>query len=228
MPRLRAVVAGAALLALLAAAPASAHQGNPNYRSVIHGVTPAVPGLKLQILNFDDRLQLDNRTGKTVVVRGYQNEPYLRVLGNGTVQVNHNSPAFYLNNDRTSTGKVPAGAKPGATPDWQVVDRTGSYQWHDHRIHWMSSIPPQQVKDKSKRTKVFDWKVPVQVGATNASIKGTLFWQPKPGGGIPTGAIVALVALAALGLGAVLVVRRRRGELDLPGDEDRTAQPEAW
>jgi hypothetical protein len=227
MLRRRAVVAGAALLALLAAAPASAHQGNPNYRSVINGVNPAVPGLKLQILNFDDRLQLDNRTGKTVVVRGYQNEPYLRVLGDGTVQVNHNSPAFYLNNDRTSTGKVPANAKPGATPDWQVVDRTGSYQWHDHRIHWMSSIPPQQVKDKSKRTKVFDWRVPVQVGATKASVNGTLFWQPKPGGGVPTGAIVALVVLALLGVGAVLVVRRRRGELDLPGDE-RGAQPEAW
>jgi hypothetical protein len=227
MLRRRAVVAGAALLALLAAAPASAHQGNPNYRSVINGVNPAVPGLKLQILNFDDRLQLDNRTGKTVVVRGYQNEPYLRVLGDGTVQVNHNSPAFYLNNDRTSTGKVPANAKPGATPDWQVVDRTGSYQWHDHRIHWMSTIAPQQVKDKSKRTKVFDWRVPVQVGATKASVNGTLFWQPKPGGGVPTGAIVALVVLALLGVGAVLVVRRRRGELDLPGDE-RGAQPEAW
>jgi hypothetical protein len=227
MPRLRAVAAGAALLALLAAAPASAHQGNPNYRSVINGVTPAIPGLKLQVLNFDDRLQLDNRTGKTVVVRGYQNEPYLRVLGNGTVQVNHNSPAFYLNDNRTSTGKVPPNAKPTAPPDWQVVDRTGSYQWHDHRIHWMSSIPPKQVTDKSKRTKVFDWKVPVQVGTTKASIDGSLFWQPKPGGGIPTGALIALVALALIGLGAVLVVRRRRGELDMPGEE-RTTQPEAW
>src|SRR3954468_21219321 len=144
MLRLRAVVVGGTLLALLAAAPAFAHQGNPNYRSVIHGVTPAEPGLKLQVLNFDDRLQLDNRTGKTVVVRGYQNEPYLRLLGDGTVQVNRNSPAYYLNNGRTSTGKVPANAKPGAAPSWQVVDRAGSYQWHDHRIHWMSAIPPKQ------------------------------------------------------------------------------------
>ena len=57
--------------------------------------------------------------------------------------------------------------------------------------------------DKSKRTKVFDWKVPMQVGAQNASVTGTLFWQPKPGGGIPTGALIGLVALAVLGLGAV-------------------------
>ena len=170
MSRLCAVVAGAALLALLAVTPASAHQGNPNYRSVIHGVAPNVPGVKIQVLNFDDRLQLDNRTGKEVTVRGYQNEPYLRMLPDGTVEVNHNSPAFYLNNDRTSTGKVPANATPGATPDWQLVDRAGRFQWHDHRIHWMSTIMPKQVTDKSKRTKVFDWKVPVQVGATKANV----------------------------------------------------------
>jgi hypothetical protein len=227
MLRIRLVAAGAALLALLAAAPAPAHQGNPSYRSVIHGVTPALPGVKLQVLNFDDRLQLDNRTGKTIVVQGYQREPYARLLADGTVEVNHNSPAFYLNDDRFAQEKVPATAKPSATPNWQVVDRTGTFQWHDHRIHWMSSVPPKQVTDKSKRTKVFDWKVPLQVGQQRAAVTGSLFWQPKPGGGIPTGALAALVALALVGMGAVLVVRRRRGELGeaAAGGE---AQPEAW
>src|SRR3954471_21204596 len=158
MLRLRAVVVGGALLALLAAAPAFAHQGNANYRSVVHGITPAEPGLKLQVLNFDDRLQLDNRTGKTIVVRGYQNEPYARLLADGTVEVNHNSPAFYLNDDRFAQAKVPPSAKPSAAPDWHVVAPPGSFQGHDHRIHWMSSIPPKQVTDTNKRTKVFDWK----------------------------------------------------------------------
>jgi hypothetical protein len=227
MLRLRGVVAGGALLALLVASPAFAHQGNPNYRSVIHGTTPAVAGVKLQVLNFDDRLQLDNRTGKTIVIQGYQREPYARLLADGTVEVNHNSPAFYLNDDRFAQEKVPATAKPSATPDWQVIDRTGTFQWHDHRIHWMSSVPPKQVTDKSKRTKVFDWNVPLQVGQQKASVTGSLFWQPKPGGGIPTGALAALVALAAIGLGAVFVVRRRRGELDGPA-EGAEAQPEAW
>jgi hypothetical protein len=227
MLRLRAVATGAALLALLCAAPAFAHQGNPNYRSVIHGVTPAVPGVKLQVLNFDDRLQLDNRTGRTIVVQGYQKEPYARLLSDGTVEVNHNSPAFYLNDDRFARAKVPATATPSATPHWQVVDRTGTFQWHDHRIHWMSSVPPKQVTDKSKRTKVFDWKVPLQVGRQRASVTGSLFWQPKPGGGIPAGALAALVALAVLGLGAVVVVRRRRGELEGPATSGE-AQPEAW
>jgi len=228
MSRLRAVAAGAALLALLAVPAAQAHQGNPNYRSVIHGVIPNMPGVKLQVLNFDDRLQLDNRTGQTVTVEGYQNEPYARLLKDGTVEVNRNSPAYYLNNDRTSTGSVPANAKPGATPSWKVVDRTGSFQWHDHRIHWMSTVMPKQVTDKSKRTKVFDWTVPMQVGTTKANVTGTLFWQPKPGGGIPTGALIGLVVLAVAGLGAVFVVRRRRAEIGEPRETGSHAGTEAW
>jgi len=224
MSRLRLVVALSALLALAAAPTAHAHQGNPDYRSVIDQVTPKLPGVRLQVLSLDDRLELQNTSGKTVVVKGYQGEPYARILGDGTVQVNHNSPAFYLNNDRTSTGKVPASAKAGAAPDWQVVDRAGRFQWHDHRIHWMSTIAPKQVTDKTKRTKVFDWKVPLRVGATNASVDGTLFWAGTGGGGTPVGAYAGLGLIALLGLGAVVVVRRRRGEAAPVG----AAEVEAW
>jgi MYXO-CTERM domain-containing protein len=224
MSRLRLVVALSALLALMVAPAAFAHQGNPNYRSVIDGVIPNVPGVKLHVLNLDDRLEVQNTSGKTVLIKGYQGEPYARLLGDGTVQVNHNSPAFYLNDSRTSTGKVPANAKPGAAPDWKVVDKAGRFQWHDHRIHWMSNVPPQQVTDKGKRTKVFDWKVPMQVGTMRTSVNGTLFWQPTAGGGAPVGAYAGLAAIALLGLGAVALVRRRRRD----GAPVGTAEVEAW
>src|SRR3954453_8193340 len=107
MFRLRIVAALTALLALAIAPSALAHQGNPNYRSVIDRVSPKVPGLRLQVLNLDDRLELKNATGKPVVVKGYQGEPYPRLHGNGTVEVNRNSPSFSLNSGRTSTGTVP-------------------------------------------------------------------------------------------------------------------------
>ena len=225
MTRLRLIAALSALIALAAAPAANAHQGNPNYRSVVERVTPRHPGLRLQVLNLDDRLELQNTTGKSVTIEGYQGEPYARVLGNGTVEVNRNSPAFYLNDSRTSTGTVPANAKPRAVPDWQIVDRAGRFQWHDHRIHWMSTIPPKQVTDKSKRTKVFDWKVPVEVGTTKGSIDGTLFWAGT-GGGAPVAAYGGLAAIALLGLGAVAVVRRRRG--DMEPARTRETEVEAW
>jgi hypothetical protein len=210
MPRLRAVLAASALTALVVAATATAHQGNPDYRSVIGRVTPAVPGVKLQVLQFDDRLALQNTSGRTVVIQGYNREPYARVLANGTVEVNQRSPAYFLNTDRTADVKVPASADADAPPQWKVVDRSGRFEWHDHRIHWMGQGLPPQVKDKSKRTKVFAWQVPVQIGASKGDIAGTLYWQPKPGGGPPVGAIAALVAIVLVGAGAVAIARRRR------------------
>ena len=134
MPRHRAVVAGAALLVLASASTAAAHQGNANYRSLIGGVTPAVPGVKLQVLNFDDRLALQNTSGRTIVIQGYNREPYARVLADGTVQVNQRSPAYFLNNDRNADIKVPASANPGPQalpPSWWSQPRCaeGQQEW---------------------------------------------------------------------------------------------------
>ena len=214
----RALALGVAV-ALLAASAAQAHQGNPNYRSVVDSITPAVKGLTLHVLNYDDRFELTNHSGRTVTVQGYDREPYARVLADGTVGVNERSPAYYLNDDRFADVKVPARADPEAPPQWSVVDKTGSLQWHDHRMHWMSNSLPPQVKDESKRTKVFDYAIPLRVGGQPGSIRGTLFWQPDSGGGAPVGAIAGLVALALVGLGAVAVVRRRRTHDPVQGAE---------
>ena len=181
-----------------------------NYRSNITRVAPNVAGLSLEVLEFADRLVLRNHTGRAVTVYGYQGEPYARVLADGTVQVNTRSPAYFLNQNFYGNVNVPSSAAPTATPAWTVVDRTGELEWHDHRIHWMSPALPPQVKDKSKRTKIFDWQVPIQVGASKGAVNGELFWTPESGTKAPAGAIVALAVIALLGLLLVLFVRRRR------------------
>jgi hypothetical protein len=41
----------------------------------------------------------------------------------------------------------------------------GRYDWHDHRIHWMSKTPPERVReDGSARVEVFRWKLPLSAG----------------------------------------------------------------
>ncbi len=201
------------LTAVLALLPSAvlAHGGNPNYRSEFAGVRPAVSGLQVQILNYDDRLLLINRTGKSVLLKGYEGEPYARLLADGTVEVNKNSPSFYLNNERYGGSPVPKSASPKAAPKWSILDKTGRFETHDHRIHWMSKdAKPPQVKDEGKRTKVFDWRVPIVVGAQRAALTGTLYWVPQSGGGIPAVAVVALVALVLLSLGLFVASRRVR------------------
>jgi hypothetical protein len=191
--------------------PINDQGSNYNYRSNITGIAPNVPGLSLQVLEFADRLLLENHTGQTVTIDGYEGEPYARVQADGTVEVNTRSPAYYLNQNFYGQVTVPPSASAHAVPHWTVVDRTGQFEWHDHRIHWMSPVPPAQVKDKSKRTKIFNWQVPIRVGAQPATVDGQLFWEPEEGTKTPVGAIVALVVIVLLGLGLVLFVRRRRG-----------------
>jgi hypothetical protein len=223
-------VLGAVLLALPGAADAQSNtsaqsapsaaqeSGNPindqgsnyNYRSYVTSVVPHVPGLSLEVLEFADRLILTNHSGRTVTVYGYQEEPYARVLADGVVQLNTRSPAYYLNQNFYGQVTVPSFASPTAAPHWVTVDRTGQLEWHDHRIHWMSPIPPAKVKNKSKRTLIFQWQVPIQVGAHKGAVNGNLFWVPLGNSTAPTAAILALVAIVLLGMLVVLIARKRR------------------
>ncbi len=182
---------------------------NSNYRSTITSVTPAVAGLSVQVLEFADRLLLRNSTGKTVTILGYDREPYARVLANGTVERNVRSPATYLNASFYGDINVPAAADANAPPQWEVLDRTGQFEWHDHRIHYTSPAVPPQVKDTGKRTLVFDWKVPIEVGSARGAVDGQLFWEPE-NSKAPLAAILVGVAIAVGGLALVLFVRRRR------------------
>jgi hypothetical protein len=212
-----------AVLGAMALTPASAfaHAGNPNFRSNIKAVRPAVPGLSIEVLNYDDRLLLVNRSGKTVLVRGYDGEPYVRVQSEGTVEVNKRAPTYYLNEDRYAKVNVPPQASDKAPPQWEVVSKDGRYEWHDHRIHWMSKSLPPQVKDKSKPTRIFDWKVPIVVGSTPTRITGTLKWEPENSGVPP----LALIGLGGLAVGSVLlfVVSRRVRTRNLEAKES-----DAW
>ncbi|HEY3828869.1 MAG TPA: hypothetical protein VGL57_06705 [Solirubrobacteraceae bacterium] len=222
-------VLGAVLLALPGTASAQSstpstapsvaqESGNPindqgssyNYRSYVTSVVPHVPGLSLEVLEFADRLLLTNHSGRTVTVYGYQEEPYARVLADGLVQLNTRSPAYYLNQNFYGQVTVPSSASPAAPPHWVTVDRTGQLEWHDHRIHWMSPIPPAKVKNKNKRTLIFQWQVPIQVGVHKGTVNGNLFWVPLGNSSAPVGAILALVAFVVLGLLAALFVRKRR------------------
>jgi hypothetical protein len=205
----RRVAVLAMFLFALIAAPAAAHKASPKYLSVYTGLRPGIPGIQAQVLGFDNQYQLIDKAGKTVVIYGYQHEPYGRILPDGTVQVNMRSPAYFLNEDRAGTTPVPASADPKAPPLWKVQDKTSRFIWHDHRMHWMGKTTPNQVSDQHKKTKIFDYRIPISVNGKQANLTGTLFWRGTPKGA-PTAAIAALVVLALAAIGFVVWVRRRR------------------
>ncbi len=241
--RLAIFLLGVALLAPAGAARAAsapAESGNPindqgssyHYRTYITTITPHKQGLKVEVLEFADRLLLRNNTGQTVTIYGYSGEPYARVRADGTTEQNMRSPAVYLNTNFYASVAVPSSASASAPPKWVIVDRTGELEWHDHRIHWMSPVKPPQVTDEGKRTKIFNWSVPIKVGGQAGTIHGELFWVPQ-NSKTPTGAIVALVVIVLLGAVLVFAVRRRRAGSSPPGPDandasEPSARKEAW
>jgi hypothetical protein len=229
----------AALLLVVAALPAAAHEGDPNYRSVVNSIAPPTDGLSAQVLDHDDALSVVNKSDDDVTILDLQGRPYARLHADGTVQVNahsrlavgENAPSGPHGQDAHDSAdaqlyasvtllahgdeehETGANAEAGeAGVDWVTIDRTGRYEWHDPRIKYRAQPVPPQVTDQSKETKIKDWRVPLLVAGTPGAIDGTLTWVGEPGAGssFPTAAVVSLVVLVLLALGAVVLVRRRR------------------
>ena len=211
MKRLTGTICAFLALAMVISPVSSAHQGNPNYRSEITSISPSglSGGVALSVKNFDDGVELVNRSGKTVMVIGYDGEPYLRFSPDGTVEVNLNSPSYYLNEDRFADVEVPDRADPDATPQWSQIDDTGVSYWHDHRSHYMGDGIPVQVTDEDTATKVFDYRIPLMIGGEPAKAQGTLTWVGSEDG-TPVAPFVGLVLIAAAGTAFVVIRRSRR------------------
>lgn len=211
-------LAAALLVSLTLAPAAAAHPRAEGYargfQSKILSVSPKVAGLAVTVLDADDRLRIENASRTELVVLGYDGEPYLRIGPLGVYR-NERSPATYLNRDRFARVAVPLEADPGAEPLWRRVSTRPVWQWHDHRIQWMGSGPPTQVRDEPRRTHaIFDWRVPGRLGGKAFTVTGRLDYVPPDEDGT-SAALVALVAItgaAALLMLALLVIRFRRGE----------------
>jgi hypothetical protein len=242
MSRFRNAVLATALLLALSASLAGAHEGNPNYRSVVNGISPPTDGVSAQVLDHDDALLVVNHSERDVTILDPRHKPYARLLADGTVQVNaHSSLAvgenaphgegadsadarLYASVTLLAHGDEEHGADPASSAagepglDWVTIDRAGRHQWHDPRIKYRAQPVPPRVTDRSKETKVEDWRVPLVVAGEPGAILGTLTWVGEPGAGssFPTAAVASLVVLVPLAVAAVVLVRRRRAGESAP------------
>lgn len=179
-----AVAAGAAVI-VGGASPAAAHAGDAsgptNYETNVADMDPQVSGLRVRSVDLSNGIELRNRTGKSVIVFGYEDEPYLRIDDDGVFE-NERSPATYLNVSRDGSADIPKDADPDAEPKWRKVSDGDTVQWHDHRAHWMSSNDPPAVREDPTRSHVVleDWKIPLTVGDEAVTVTGNLTWTPGP------------------------------------------------
>ena len=214
--RISAVLVMTTSLAMLAGTPAWADPPQPtNYRSRLLAVEPDVAGVEIEVVGGDAFLRLTVQPGVEALVLGYGGggadpEPYLRFEADGSVFVNLRSPAHYLNQDRYGAEAPPPDADPDAEPRWQAVADTGSYAWHDHRIHWMSPQPPARITtEPGRKHTVFEWAVPFEVDGRPAEARGELLWLPSRSPLVPS--LIGLVVLVAAAAGVRAGDRTRAG-----------------
>ena len=211
MARLLRIVAVGLGLVVIGAAPAGADAAGPSdFRSEVTSTTPDVDGVEAEIAGGDSFLVLTVDEGHTVVVEGYQGEPYLRFQPDGTVERNRLSTATYLNDDRLGQVPIPPAAQEATAdtpPDWEEVASGGTYAWHDHRTHWMSDASPSVARGERVEGAYDPWIVPLVVDGAPVEVRGTLTYAS-------TVSPLPFVAVAVLA--AALVVLWLRGGLRLP------------
>ena len=221
MSRRRAagLAAALAVAVLTVATPAQAHDGRHDFESLIEEVTPIRlgAGIEIRMIDYDERIELVNRSGETVIVEGYEGEPYARVESGGPVSLNLRSPSLAASNDRW--GRTPPGGREDADapPRWVQVGGDGTLSWFDRRSHYRQTGVPDAVADPTVRQKLWDYRIPLRVGGETAAITGTLYWTGRRP--FPIAAFVALlVATAACGLFGARVMKRLRATADPAGD----------
>lgn len=212
---MRRVLLTAVLLAVAFPTAAASHKGvgGHGYVSTFSAVQPPVLGLSVNVLGGDDRLRVSNYSGKTVLILGYQGEPYLR-LGDGGVFVNTRSPATYLNRFRYPPALPADAADASAPPVWRRVRGGVTFEWHDHRIHWAARETPRAVADDPGHTHLIrNWRVPGRAAGKPFAITGFLGYVPPPGTRTEKERNWPLLLVAACGLTlAVVGVGARRAK----------------
>ena len=191
---------------VLTASPALADPPGPtDYQSEVVEIEPAVAGIEVEVVGGDSFFLLTVEPGLTVEVAGYRGEPYLRFLPAGTVEENQNAPSKYTNEDRFGRSELPDGVDATASPDWRVVSSDGSFAWHDHRTHWMSTEP----KPGSARGDVIlEAVVPLVVDGTEVLVHVRSTWVHPPSRWPPlSGAAIGVLVVA----GASRLGRRHLG-----------------
>ncbi len=180
----------AVLATLVAPAPAAAHVRSSavavDYRA---SVLPLSPALAARVYGSDLALGLTVRDGHTVVVYGYDGEPFLRLDSTG-VAVNAASPTAVEAGLLEEPDQVE-----GPGPAWETVSDGRTVIWHDRRLR----RPPAGVER---------WEIPLAVDGARVALAGEVqrVSAPPPWPWLGLGAVFAALT-------AIAVVRRRPAQI---------------
>ena len=207
--RLGAALGAAFVVVLVGATPADAHTitgvAATNYRSEIVGVSPALPGVSVRLLDLGNRVELVNKGSVDVVILGYQGEPYLRVGPSGVFE-NSRSPSVALNKvtattTATTTTLPPTAANALPPPSWRRTGGGTSVRWRDRRTRWEGPAPAAvRAAPGQAHVVVPQWLIGLRRADVDATVTGSITYIPGPSP-VPWLAVAAVLLIAIFALG---------------------------
>ena len=208
---IRSLAAGAAaLLALVCATPALAHEEHALHElTVIDSVSPNIEGIDVRVVHLDaPALVVRNDTDEVLTVLGEKGEPLLQIGPEG-VRANAESPTTYRST-APNRDVVPPDVKASARPSWVVFSEQSSWTWFDPRLRFSKG-----------RT---SWEVPFMLGGQPIMASGS--FETLQGHGhflteMESPDIEGLDLRLTQGAIPAVFVRNDTGEvLTVPGDAD--------
>jgi len=196
------MLCGTLAATLLFPATALAHGRNAPVATNFQARVDHLPaGVEAKVVDGDRKLWLRVPSSSTLIVLGFQREPYIRFDSAG-VELNLRSPTAYLNQPRLQYASRATSVT--ARPDWKRVTSAHAYSWHENRLHALERL----VHGGDARV-VGRWSVPVELGGKVNVITGTLSYVPGPRRWVWLLALIATVGVA------LAVAARRRGTAEV-------------
>ena len=196
--RRRLAVGVVVLVALGLPAGAHAH-GTTSVDALDFEARPATVAstrdIEAKVIDGDRKLELRVTGSHSVVVLGYEGEPFLRFSATG-VEVNERSPTAVILK-LANRGSDPA-LSASAQATWSKLSDAHRYAWHDHRL---GPKPGTRYADGD----VGGWAVPIVVDGRPDRVAGRL-WHA---GGPPVWPWLTLLG-ATLGIAFVVARQRNR------------------
>lgn len=111
-------------------------------------INPATTDFKAKSVQNGQLIKITRTSSKEIIVLGVENEPYLKLSKEGVFE-NTKSGTLLINkstNNNIDTSTLNKefeniDSDPNATPNWKKISSNSSYSFHDHRIHYMGSVP---------------------------------------------------------------------------------------
>ena len=152
----------------------------------ITSIKPASKDFTIESLENGERIRLTQKSARDLIVKGVDNEPYIRIAVDGTY-LNQKSATRLINgsksdhhmSDELKEEYAKTSGNPLTVPEWKKISTSRNYTWHDHRTHYMGSVPNGVTNLGSNELVVrvgqVDHAITVAFRSVSTPYSGTLF-----------------------------------------------------